>query len=325
MQPPSKTQQRFSLLLKRWSHIQPTLAYWMETEVHVYGFSIAANVLLAFFPFLITLLGFCVYVLRWPSGAEAVYFAINEYLPGSRYDDLGSFLRRNLSSELGRNGPLQIGSILLLLFTANGVFEPMEVALNKAWGIHKHRNFLANQVISLTLIFVCGVLAFLSISLTALSFDIVQPLVAKGSWWWRNIGAVTLNIATLPITILTLFLIYWLLPNRKIKPIQVFPAAVIVGGTIEVLKYVFLLIYPWMFERVTHEYGPFKHSVTIILVSFVVSMIVLAGAEASARIERTVIAPQESAMQAAKANASEGTGGPGSSTVAGADTPREPH
>ena len=33
-----------------------TLRYWMQTEVHVYAFSVAANVLLSFFPFLIIML-----------------------------------------------------------------------------------------------------------------------------------------------------------------------------------------------------------------------------------------------------------------------------
>ena len=33
-----------------------TFRYWMQTEVHVYAFSVAANVLLSFFPFLIVIL-----------------------------------------------------------------------------------------------------------------------------------------------------------------------------------------------------------------------------------------------------------------------------
>ena len=35
-----------------------TFRYWMQTEVHVYAFSVAANVLLSFFPFLIVMLFF---------------------------------------------------------------------------------------------------------------------------------------------------------------------------------------------------------------------------------------------------------------------------
>src|SRR5271157_5494133 len=35
-----------------WRALSPTLRYWMETEVHVFSFSVSANVLLSFFPFL---------------------------------------------------------------------------------------------------------------------------------------------------------------------------------------------------------------------------------------------------------------------------------
>jgi predicted membrane metal-binding protein len=45
----------------------PTLRYWMETEVHVYAFSIAANVLLSFFPFLIIIVSLCRYALEGPA------------------------------------------------------------------------------------------------------------------------------------------------------------------------------------------------------------------------------------------------------------------
>jgi len=58
-------------------------------------------------------------------------------------------------------GPFQLVSILLLLFTANGIFEPLEVALNRAWNT-VNRSYLKNQIVSLGLIFACGTLAMIS-------------------------------------------------------------------------------------------------------------------------------------------------------------------
>jgi len=52
---------------------------------------------------------------------------------------LGEFIQRNLAVTVAERGPFQIVSMLLLLFTANGIFEPLEVALNRAWGAPKHR------------------------------------------------------------------------------------------------------------------------------------------------------------------------------------------
>jgi len=141
----------------------PTLGYWRRTEVHVFAFSVAANVLLSFYPFLIVMLSFCLHVLKWKDAADAVYFALNDYFP----DQLGDFLHRNLKATVESRGPFQIFSIVLLLFTANGIFQPMEIALNRIWRFPNNRSYLGNQLISLGLAFACGVLALLSIAMTA--------------------------------------------------------------------------------------------------------------------------------------------------------------
>jgi hypothetical protein len=135
-----------------------TLRYCMQTEVHVYALAVAASALLSFYPFLVVMLSFCRNVLRWPAAADAIYLALNDYLPG----DLGAFLKRNLPMR----GTFQFTSMFLLLLTANGVFEPLEVALNRAWGVAKIARYLKNQLVSLGMIFLCGGLALLSLILS---------------------------------------------------------------------------------------------------------------------------------------------------------------
>jgi len=91
------------------------------------------------------------------------------------------------------------------------------------------------------------------------------------------------KFAAIPISILTLFLVYWLLPNRRIRPLRVAPVAILVGLARELLKYVNLLVWPWLEAKLRREYGPFYISVTIVLFSFLAAMLVLAGAERGAR------------------------------------------
>ena len=64
---------------------------------------------------------------------------------------------------------MKFGSVFLLFFTANGIFIPLEVALNRAWGVTKNRTFLKNQIVSLGLIFACGALVLISTVLTAVN------------------------------------------------------------------------------------------------------------------------------------------------------------
>jgi membrane protein len=82
-----------------------------------------------------------------------------------------------------------------------------------------------------------------------------------------------LRAAALPMSILMLSLVYWILPNRELPARHVIAPAILVGVTLELLKYVNVLAWPW----------PFAYSVTIILWSFLAAMVILAGAEWPAR------------------------------------------
>jgi membrane protein len=257
----------------------PTVRYWMETEVHVYGFSIAANVLLSFFPFLIVMTTLCRYVFRWPGAVDVIIIALYDYFPA----EMVKFVERNLKFEVSARGPMQIGSVLLLFFTANGIFEPLEVALNRAWGITKNRSFFRNQLISMALILVCGGLILASIVFTAANREMLQQSALGRSEMASVLTVVLFKSAAIPVTILVLFLVYWILPNERLPWRALVPVSICVGLALECLKYLNLLAWPYLRTKLDHEYGPFINSVTIILWSFLASMVVLAGAEWSAR------------------------------------------
>jgi YihY family inner membrane protein len=257
----------------------PTIRYWAQTEVHVHAFSISANILLSFFPFLIVMVSLCQNVFHWRAASEAVYFAVADYFP----DQIGAFIERNLRATVASRGPIQIVSILLLLFTANGVFEPMEVALNRIWGCPENRSYLRNQIVSLGLIFACGALAMVSTMFTALNNEMLVKAFGSNGMMFGVLGHVAFKIAAIPISILALFLIYWILPNCEVRARDILPAAVGVGILLEVLKYVNLLTWPWFRVKLQHEYGPFQYSVATVLWGFLASMLILGGAEWAVR------------------------------------------
>jgi uncharacterized BrkB/YihY/UPF0761 family membrane protein len=247
----------------------------MQTEVHVYAFSVAANVLLSFFPFLIVVVSLCRHVFRWKAAEAAIYLALTDYFPGA----VGAFVKRNLEFTVDVRGPFQFFPIFLLLLTANGIFEPLEVALNRAWGIPRNRSYIRNQAVSLALIFGCGALALTSASLTALNQEFLSTTGLAQRW----VSLLVFKMAAVPLSIVMLMIVYWLLPNGRVPFSRIAPVAVVIGLLIEVLKYVNLLTLPLLQAKLQREYGPFVNSVTIILWAFVGSMLVLAGAEWAAR------------------------------------------
>jgi len=256
-----------------WGAIRPTLRYWSETEVHALAFSVAANVLLGFFPFLIVSVSLSRLFFSPQTTVAALDFALRDYFP----DALGSFLSNNLPQR-----PLTDWvAILLLLFSSNGIFEPLEVAFNKIWGIHKNRSYLHNQLVSLALIFACGSLALLSLGITELRVGSSGGLKIE---LWTSI--LFFKLAAVPLTSLILFLVYRYLPNGRPPLNRVIAAAIGAGLLLEGLKYLNVLVWPWLDARIQREYGVFRYSATILFLSFLATMVVLAGAEWAARGHR---------------------------------------
>jgi membrane protein len=263
--------------------LAPTIRYWMKTEVHVYSFSVAANVLLSFYPFLIVSVAIASRFFNRQTALSAIDLALGDFFP----DALGNFLHNNPPPQ----GKIEIISLFLLLFTANGVFEPLEVALNNVWGIRKNRSFFWNQMVSLALIFLCGGLALGSLLMTAFSQESFRKLTGTEPTWLPHsvfawIPIVTFKMAAVPVTVFVLFLIYRFLPNGKPPLDRVIPAAIVVGVLLEVLKQINRWVWPGFYQKLGREYNVFKNSVTLILIGFLVSMLVLAGAEWSARGHR---------------------------------------
>ena len=105
----------------------------------------------------------------------------------------------------------------------------------------------------------------------------------------RWAGPILFKMIAIPVSMLGLFLMYWLLPNRKIAPARMIPVAILVGLVLELLKYVNLLTWPMLKAKLLKQYGPFYISVSIVLWSFVSAVVVLLGAEWPARNGRSVI------------------------------------
>ncbi len=266
-------------LASAWDSAKQTGRYLMETEVHVYGFSIAASVLLAFMPFLVVIASLCRHVFGLPAAEQALYFAIRDLFP----DDVGKAISFRVQELLFIRGPLQFTSMFLLFFTANGIFEPLEVALNRAFSIKTNRSYFRNQLISLGLIFSCGTLIMISTVFTGMNVSLISRLLPANSFLLAWTTMLLFKIAAVPALMLCLFLIYWLLPNGPVPIRRILPTAVLVGLLLEILKNLNLLVWPWLQKKLLSEYSAFYMSVSIILFSFVGSMVVLGGAEWAAR------------------------------------------
>lgn len=265
-----------------WRHIG---RFMLQTEAHVYAFAIAANVLLAFYPFMLVLIALFRHVFHWPAAEMALYAAIKDYFAGTT----GTFLAYNLKVSADSVRQLEWVSLLLLLFTANGVFLPLEVALNRAWGVRVNRSLWKNQLVSMGLIFACGGLAVLSAALTGAGIEVWRALFGAQSAVPVLLVQGVAKLASIPITVAILFLVFCYLPNTEVPMRMVLPRVIVIGLVLETLKWINLAIWPWLFGKFSREYGAFVNSVTILTWSFLAGMVVLAGAEWTVRRTRATV------------------------------------
>ncbi len=257
--------------------LRSTARYLLRTDVHTFAFSVAANAILSLFPFLLLLMTLIRYVFHSQVMYDVVENLVRDFLPTGQ-----EFVIRNLNALVGAHHRAQVFSLVMLLITSTGIFLPLEVALNRVWRFRNNRSYLANQLISLGLVFACGSLTLLSVGLTAGNVTVLRSVLhGYGAWYVQLVGFITMKIFSIGSSIAIFFLVYWLLPNGKVPAQGVLPAAVIMGLLSEALKYAYIFALPRL--NFAEVYGPFAISVSLMFWAFLSGLLLLTGAHLSAR------------------------------------------
>jgi len=257
--------------------LKALLVYLAQTEVHTYAFSVAANVILSLFPFIVLMLTIARRVFHSHAMEVVIAEEIRYFLPAGQ-----EFVIKNMMIVSKAHGGVQIASVLMLLVSSTGVFMPLEVALNQVWGAGRNRSYLRNQVVSLLLACSIGFLTLLSIALTAAQHTVLSLLFLGNTEnaVFAFLAHWLLQISAAVISVSIFLLIYWVLPNRKLPLLAVLPAAVCTGLLWELAKRLYIALLPWLdFHAV---YGPFSISVSLMMWAFFSGLLMLAGAHYSA-------------------------------------------
>lgn len=264
------------------------IAYLLDSEVHTFAFSVAANAIISFIPFIVLLyaLARSVFHSRWPSAAttptgmiEVINQMVAYFIPSTRS---GNWLAWNLWHASGHGA--EILSLVMILVACTGIFLPLEVALNQAWGVKKSRNYLYNQTIALGLAVLMVFLGLASILLNEAIQAGLEVLFFHPSpqdfryILFSSISYVFLAATTGVACIIFFFFIYWLLPNRKIPWRPVMRTAIITGIIWLIARVIFAVALPHIDLEI---YGPFYVSVGLLFWAYISGLILFAGAQFS--------------------------------------------
>ncbi len=260
-----------------WPQAKALLRFLSGTEVHTYAFSVAANVIFSLFPFIVLMITITKKVFHSVAMADAIRDMLGTLLPVG-----GAYVYKNISILVNPHKSTQVFSVFMLLITSTGVFLPLEVALNEVWGVKVHRNYLENQLVSLLLAAAVGILVLGSVAATAGQHQLMSWVFFQhtDNVVFRFLARGVLEFFAVLAGILMFFLIYWILPHRKIPARAVLPTSIVVGLCWEVAKYLYVLALPRLdFEAV---YGPFAKAVGLMMWAFLSGLLLLAGAHFSA-------------------------------------------
>jgi YihY family inner membrane protein len=202
---------------------------------------------------------------------------VNYFLPSVASKD---WVANNLELAATHQG-VQLFSLIMILIACTGIFLPLEVALNQAWGVAKSRNYLANQVVAIGLAILMVVLGMSSILLNAGMRDVLTVVFFHhtDNIVFNGISFLLLAATTGVASILFFFSIYWLLPNRKVPRRSVLRTSIYTGVIWLAARYIFVGILPHLDLKAL--YGPCYVSVGLLFWAYISGLILFAGAQFS--------------------------------------------
>jgi membrane protein len=178
-----------------------------------------------------------------------------------------------------------------LIWASLGVFGAITSAVNQAWGVEKQRSFLKHRLVSFLMLVAGGV-----VMVVALLFVSVVK-VAEASWfgamlarfaWLQTLQAVAFASSATILLVLALSLIYYYLPNAKIRFRDVWVGAILTGVLWRIAFEGFSR-YIGSGSRLTLIHGSIAAVVVFLLWIYLSSVILMYGVEftaAHARLRR---------------------------------------
>lgn len=264
------------------------IAYLLDSEVHTFAFSVAANAILSFIPFVILLYTLALRVFHSQAMVDVVDGMVNYFLPS--VTKTPNWLANSIEAvaALSTRHGVQALSLVMILISCTGIFLPLEVALNQAWGVAKSRNYLLNQTIALGLALLMVGLGVASMMVNvsvdkvlavALVHDPSNFIFRMMNYSYGALSYMWLAISTGAACIVFLFTVYWVLPNRRVPWRPVLRTSIVTGIVWLISRFIFVTVLPHIDLRAL--YGPFYVSVGLILWAYISGLILFAGAQFS--------------------------------------------
>jgi membrane protein len=265
------------------------LSFWKgfqgfyDSENLTYAASIAYYALLSLFPFFLlalTLLGRSTADVK---SRNAVLEFVLRYFPAQF-----EFITTQLDAFQLDTVGVGLAGTLALVWGALGVFGAISTAVNYAWGVEKQRSFWKHKLFSFVMLLVAGLILLIALLLISASH------VVGASWFSEVVQrfsglevlrSLTVRYATTWLFIVVVGLIFYFVPNAKVRFRDVWIGALVTGllwkGALEGFSW-----YMGDMSRFTRVNGSIAAVVVFLVWVYIQAVILLYGVEFTAAYAR---------------------------------------
>jgi len=189
--------------------------------------SVAYYALISLFPILLLSLAILGEVTSDAGERDGVVRFVFRYFP-RQFD----FITGQLDSFQTAPVSFGAGGIIMLVWASTGVFNALTSAVNHAWGVEKRRSFLKHRLVAFLMLVSAGGVLLLGLVLASVvrlaETSRFGASISQAPWVGWATG-VTGNYAASVLLILCVALVFYFIPNTKVRFRDVWPGAIAVG------------------------------------------------------------------------------------------------
>jgi membrane protein len=264
----------------RFSILETAIRTFTEKQAAQASAGLAYYTVFSIFPLMLVFIAGGSYFLDSHQVFNTVTQFIQQALPISR-----QVINENLEEILHARGTAGIVSLLILLWSASGMFTNLAYNINLAWPRARRRNFLQNRLVGFWMI--VGLIGLIAFSLTLSWVSTRLPFIDPANDSPANL--VLLKILSILGSWLMIFLVFltlyrWI-PTLRVPWRATFWAALIASLSWKAVTAGFSWYLGSSFGQYQLVYGSLGAIVAFLFLIYIISWITLFGAHLSAAIE----------------------------------------
>jgi membrane protein len=262
-----------------------TLREFTEDDCSTHAQAMSYSALFSIFPLLLAATAALGFVIADSATLDKIMSSVYENLPGS-----AAFIGNTLQNVEVQRGTATAISVVLLIISGRGVFVALVHALDIAFEAPRARSFIPNLLLAFELLFGVGLLALLSVGVTAAIQVLASvPIIGYGPYADSVLLTPIQFAISFAISLAMFALLYRWAPNIRVSWKDILPGAVVAALLFEVAKLLFVY-YVRLFMGADSVYGAIGSVIVLLTWCYFASMILLLGAEVSSEYAKLRLA-----------------------------------